>query len=130
MGCSQSREAVGDDLFSTEVTPKFPDSYYEEQGNAYFDLVSGFDGNGNPSSKVPKYSDYLVRWEWEPWTLLTAKNEGNRAEWLAIDALQKTTIPCKVSNRKVKIFRKVCQTVRGYGFLNVLCAESLRSYDR
>ena len=108
MGCSNSREAVGDDMFSTEVTPKFPDSYYEEQGQAYFDMVSGYDANGYPSSKIPKYSDFCSRWEWEPWLLLTSKNTGNKAEWLAIDALQKITLPCKITNRKIKIFKKVC----------------------
>lgn len=111
MGSSSSREAVGDDVFATEVTPNLPESYYEEQGQAYFDMISGYDANGYPSSKIPKYSDYCVRWEWEPWLLLTSKNNGNKAEWLAIDALQKITLPCKITNRKVKIFKKVCLSV-------------------
>jgi hypothetical protein len=89
------------------VKPNRSEAYYEEQGQAYFDLLSGYDQKGNPSSKTPTYSDFCVRWEWEPWLLLTGKNHGSRTEWSVIDALQKITIPVRISERRVQIFKQV-----------------------
>jgi hypothetical protein len=52
---------------STNLSPKFPATYYAEQGVKYFQTMQ----SDIPAKVQPKYSYLVIRWEWPPWMLLT-----------------------------------------------------------
>lgn len=57
----------GNGALATELTPKFPPEYYIEQGVKYFQTMQ----SNVPVRVQPKYAITVIRWEWEPWLLLT-----------------------------------------------------------
>lgn len=70
--CNTPREGI----FSVNVVKNKDSEYYKNQGHAYFDLLTSTnDTDANVDSKV-KYSTYMIRWEWEPWLLMTGRNQG------------------------------------------------------
>lgn len=90
------------DIFSTALSPNQPADFYIQRADAYFNLISGNDAEGNPLQDdfvKPEYSKFMVLWEWEPWLLLTGKNNGWSEEWELIDSTQAVSIPHVVKNR-------------------------------
>jgi hypothetical protein len=55
------------------LEPTQTDSYYVDQGEKYFFTM---ESTVSPLV-VPNYSEQVVRWEWEPWLLLTGFGEAN-----------------------------------------------------
>ena len=77
IACSTSKQIVqssvgkinciNEGALSSNLSPKFPATYYAEQGTKYFQTMQS-----DISVKVqPEYSDLVIRWEWPPWMLLT-----------------------------------------------------------
>jgi hypothetical protein len=52
---------------ATALAPKFAPEYYIEQGVKYFQTMQ----SDVPIWVQPNYSQLAIRWEWEPWLLLT-----------------------------------------------------------
>ena len=91
--------------FSTDLSPNQPADFYIARADAYFNLISGKDHQGKnlPSNFLkPEYSKFMVRWEWEPWLLLTGKNSGWSEEWELIDSAIALTLPNSISDRKYR----------------------------
>ncbi len=75
---------------SSCLTPVESPEYYIEQANRYFDTL---DVDADPAS-VPLYSEFVARWEWPPWLLLTglgAKDMIEVSEGLKV--LDPSTVP-------------------------------------
>ena len=100
MGCCCGKRK--DEAFSTELVANQPADFYLARADAYFNLISGKDSQGKnlPSNFLkPEYSKFMVRWEWEPWLLLTGKNDGWKEEWELIDSTLPLSLPSVISNR-------------------------------
>lgn len=52
---------------STCLSPVFDSAYYVEQGIKYFQTMQ----SNIPPQVQPNYSAQVIRWEWQPWLLLT-----------------------------------------------------------
>lgn len=105
MGVSASAPCPGTPHLSSALVRRKPPEYYRKQGHAYFDLLTSTDGSDAHVDSDVRYSAYLVRWEWEPWLLLTAKNSGCDL-WRGIDAMEGSLIPSEVpaSERYCRIY--------------------------
>jgi len=69
---------------ATTLTPKFAPEYYIEQGVKYFQTMQ----SDVPVKVQPNYAQLVIRWEWEPWLLLT----GYRKTMMVVtDAMLKLT---------------------------------------
>ena len=78
---------------STCQGPAQGEAYYADQGNRYFDTL---DASADPESE-PSYAEWVARWEWPPWLLLTGYG---RDLTLAVDevvlaAAPDTTVPVR-----------------------------------
>lgn len=104
MGVCASSEH-GSSALSTAVLKSKPDKYIKKHCHAYFDLI--MTKTSADDSDFPSYSNYCIRWEWEPWLLLTLKNTGFDI-WSALDALQSTIIPAEIpkSERFCRVFNQ------------------------
>lgn len=105
MGVCSSSDAVNGKFSDTVPRNRSEIVKYKEQGHAYFDwLMTKDEASG---IIAPRYSHFCIRWEWEPWLLLTGKNAGADV-FTALDALQSTIIPCgiPVQERYCRVFPK------------------------
>ena len=50
------------------LSPTFSSDYYIEQANKYFNTMDSAEDRDDG----PDYAEWVVRWEWPPWLLLTA----------------------------------------------------------
>lgn len=93
---NSSNDSAGTDLskfgFVTAVQATREKEYYIEQAHLYFDLIAG---TKDRSLTQLFYSNWLIRYEWEPWLMLTAQNNGVDTAKL-IDSLEPEAIPCEV----------------------------------
>ena len=97
MGACSCIRGEDTDIFSTSLSPNQPADFHIQRADAYFNLISGNDAEGNPLQGdfvKPEYSKYMVRW-----LLLTGKNNGWSEEWELIDSTQAVSIPHVVKNR-------------------------------
>lgn len=74
--------------------PTFPGSHYVEQGERYFDTLDSY-----ANSPRPDYSSHVIRWEWEPWLLLT----GHKDHWMEMDRVL-VLFPTEVVDRDCRAF--------------------------
>lgn len=56
-----------DGALSTCLSPVFDSAYYVEQGIKYFQTMQ----SNIPPQVQPNYAAQVIRWEWQPWLLLT-----------------------------------------------------------
>ncbi|CAN5289693.1 hypothetical protein BH09BAC1_BH09BAC1_02570 [soil metagenome] len=66
------------------LKPKFPQEYYIDQGVKYFLTMQ----SDVPVRVQPAYAKRVIRWEWEPWLLLTGYK---RSTLVMSDAMLKLT---------------------------------------
>ena len=77
---------------ATCLAPTQSPDYYVEQAEKYFDTL---DIDADPES-IPDYSEWVARWEWPPWLLLTGY--GREDMILTSDALKEfdpSTVPIR-----------------------------------
>lgn len=75
-GCTSTSdsEPSGADGCDTEAAtadclqPTMPPEYYVEQAHKYFNTMD----TAEDRDDAPEYAEWVVRWEWPPWLLLTA----------------------------------------------------------
>lgn len=90
---SDSTPTCDDAALSSCLSPTQSDSYYVDQGNRYFDTL---DASADPES-VPAYADWVARWEWPPWLLLTGYGSDLTlaVDRLVLAAYPTTTVPTR-----------------------------------
>lgn len=60
-----------DDATARCLSPTLPPEHYIEQAGLYFDTLD----TDAPPENIPDYNEFVARWEWEPWLLLTGYGE-------------------------------------------------------
>lgn len=97
--CASGRDNSAD--LSTAILKTKASDPYSRHGHAYFDMLTTEDTRKDSGEyhkneyHFPAYSLYCVRWEWEPWLLLTLKNNAFDI-WFPLDTLQSSLIPAEV----------------------------------
>lgn len=81
--------------YSNKMEPSLPAAYYVAQAESYFDTLDTF-----ANSARPRYSSHVIRWEWEPWLLLT----GHKDHWMEMDRIL-VLFPTRVIDRNCRAFK-------------------------
>ncbi len=77
---------------ATCLRPTMSPEYYVEQANRYFDTL---DVEADPLS-IPEYSEFVARWEWPPWLLLTGYGRQDMIDVsVALRAGDPSTVPTR-----------------------------------
>jgi len=77
---------------ATCLTPTQTAAYYAEQANRYFDTL---DTSADPES-MPNYSEWVARWEWPPWLLLTGFGRQDMIDTgKSLQFLDPSTVPVR-----------------------------------
>ena len=84
-------------LYSNSVVPNKDESYYINQANTYFSFLE----TTSKDHIEPNYSPSLIRWEWEPWLILTGLNDERT---LIIDSLIRETGKCECLDRELVFY--------------------------
>jgi hypothetical protein len=83
-----------DGALATCLTPKFDSAYYIEQGVKYFLTMQ----SDIPINIIPNYADFVIRYEWPPWLLLTGYGKKFMIDsdiLLKLNPTKYDTIDCK-----------------------------------
>ncbi len=74
------------------MKPTRTPEYYVAQAHKYFDTL---DQTADPDS-IPNYSEWVVRWEWPPWLLLTGYGRDDMIEvGEALKVVDPSTVPIR-----------------------------------
>lgn len=94
-----------------ELTPKFAPEYYIEQGVKYFQTMQ----SDVPARVQPNYAPMVVRWEWEPWLLLT----GYKKKMMIVTDVLLKLVPTAYDKLDCRYFDQQpfcrCHVVFNYG---------------
>ena len=90
IGCAPADPCLDSDAaLSTCIEPAFSGDYYVEQSQLYFNTM---DANEN-RDVGPDYGEWVSRWEWPPWLLLTAFGREDIIESDLLLRLYESIIP-------------------------------------